>query len=194
MNQFILDNLAFLQTLQTQMRWEEQHDNECQAAPRFWALLDYKREPCWEGHAESWVIYSPSAAGDYTLDETTIQEVIDNYELTGKALHILNRFHDLKTKEILAWFHEHIDNEAYLVPQHTVSFVVPDTFFITKAEAKQHIERNQHRYTSKVQTYGMTAIRAPQVEQLWNILHTLDIDALRAYVTTSNETPSTNKE
>jgi site-specific recombinase XerD len=49
--------------------------------------------------------------------------------------------------------------------------------FLTKEEAKQHLEANSHHYSSEAHTYAMTAWRAPKVERLLQILETMDWDA-----------------
>lgn len=57
-------------------------------------------------------------------------------------------------------------------------FIVPDTMFLTKEEAKRHLELNNYHYTSKVHTYAMTAWRLPKVERLLNILETFDWESI----------------
>ncbi len=44
-------------------------------------------------------------------------------------------------------------------------------------EAKEHIKRNDYHYIDP-HTYGMTAWRSPQVEQLYKILHEVDFKRL----------------
>ena len=48
--------------------------------------------------------------------------------------------------------------------------------FLTKEEAKQHIQNNRHHYSAKAHTYAMTASRAPKVKRLINILLSFDFE------------------
>lgn len=57
--------------------------------------------------------------------------------------------------------------------------IQPDTFFITKKEAQQHIYDNQNHYNNTVHTYAMTAWRSRVVEKLWDILRTADFNSLK---------------
>ena len=50
------------------------------------------------------------------------------------------------------------------------------SLILTKAECKEHIEKNAHHYTSKAHTYAMTACRAAKVDRLLNLLSTMDWD------------------
>ncbi|WP_317958118.1 hypothetical protein [Oceanobacillus kimchii] len=54
------------------------------------------------------------------------------------------------------------------------SFIVPNTMFITKQDAKNHLLANKHHYSKKAHTYAMTAWRSPKVSKLMTILETMD--------------------
>ncbi|WP_342586152.1 hypothetical protein [Listeria monocytogenes] len=60
-----------------------------------------------------------------------------------------------------------------------IPIIQPDTFFITKKEAQQHIYDNQNHYNNTVHTYAMTAWRSRVVERLWDILRTADFNSLK---------------
>lgn len=60
----------------------------------------------------------------------------------------------------------------------TEEYIVPDTMFITKEEAKEHLEKNKHHYSSKAHTYAMTAWRSPSVKKLFEILMNADWEIL----------------
>jgi hypothetical protein len=72
------------------------------------------------------------------------------------------------------WIKEHYDENAYLIPVREEHVVHPNTMFLTKAEAKRHIELNHYHYSPKAHTYAMTAWRAPKVERLLKILETFE--------------------
>ncbi|UED81057.1 hypothetical protein FH508_0003975 [Lysinibacillus sp. CD3-6] len=172
-------DIQFLKELQAQMKWEDEHDYDSQASPRFWTVMDYKKEPCWDEHAEYWVIYSPSNCEDYSMEEETIKDLIDNHDLKGDAAEILEDFSIMDDDDVLEWFQKFIDGDAYLVPQREVSFIAPNTMFLTKEEAKRHIELNHYHYSKKAHTYAMTAWRAPKVAQLINILMSFDWESVQ---------------
>lgn len=166
-------SIEFLKTLQKELQTQE-HD--CQAEPRFWVVVDYRKEPCWEENAEEWVIYSSDACDEYELTKEEFTSVIENYGInaTRDTNEILEEIDFEDDESVLDWFRENVDHSAYLVPQHEVSYIVPDTLFITKKEAKEHIERNRHHYTSKAHTYAMSAFRSPSVAKLWSLLENFD--------------------
>ena len=181
-------DIQFLKDLQQTMQWENENDYDSQASPRFWVVMDYKKEPCWSENADEWVVYVPGNGGEYRNTKESILEIIENHELGDGALgnweeetEILANeeggFYD--DDEFLDWIKTYIDDEAYLVPQHEVEFIVENTMFLTKEEAKRHIKNNRHHYTSKAHTYAMTAWRAPKVERLLNILMSFDWDSVQ---------------
>jgi hypothetical protein len=59
--------------------------------------------------------------------------------------------------------------------------------FLTKAEAKEHIEANHYHYTKEAHTWAMTAWRAPKVERLLKVLSEFDFRSLRAALSSQTE-------
>lgn len=169
------EQLLFLQNLKEELN-SQTHDS--QASPRFWVVRDYKEEPCWEGNAE----YHHIASNDICVygDVNSFKEdlKINGYldELSDDAIEELNEIVDEEV--LVVWLEEQLKIESYIVPMHTVDVIKKDTFFITKRECQEHIKRNQHHYSSKAHTYAMTAWRSPQVEKLWEVLETLDVEKL----------------
>lgn len=170
--------IEFLKTLQQELQTQ---DHDCQAEPRFWVIMDYKKEACWEENAEEFVIYSPMDCESYELTKEEFIDVIEAYEMdeTREVDEILQGIDFEDDESILEWFKKEIDDEAYLVPQHEVSYIVPDTMFITKKDAKKHIEYNPHRYTPKAHTYAMSALASPSVYKLWKVLENFDWDSIK---------------
>ena len=76
------------------------------------------------------------------------------------------------------WLQEYYDEDAYLIPVREEHIIHPNTMFLTKAEAKRHIELNHYHYSPKAHTYAMTAWRAPKVEKLLKILENFDWDSV----------------
>lgn len=61
--------------------------------------------------------------------------------------------------------------EVFYTNEH---HVYPNTMFITKKDAKEHLENNYYHYSKDAHTYAMTAWRSPQVEKLYEILENVD--------------------
>src|SRR5699024_7007473 len=57
MNTMRKENIDFLNELQEQMLWEDKHDNDIQASPRFWVIVDYRTEPTIRDYADSHSYY-----------------------------------------------------------------------------------------------------------------------------------------
>lgn len=172
------EDIQFLKDLQKQMQYENEHDYDSQASPRFWSVGDYKWEPCWEGNAERFDIVLPKNAEGYDPDELKKTELENEEEMhSEEALEGLREATDCD--EILDWVQEHMDEDAYLVPMQRNHIIRPDTMFLTKEEAKEHIRLNHYHYTSEAHTYAMTAWRAPKVERLLKILSEFDLDQLK---------------
>lgn len=171
--------IAFLKDLQKQMQYEDEHDNDGQISPRYWALMDYKWVTSEDGEHERVSIFFYESC-DTVLLEDYVQSIISsesNGEYEEADILELKERHEWDTEsEILEWIHEHDRKECYLIYEEEVSFIVPGTLFLTKKEAKNHIESNQHRYTKNVHTFAMTAFRSPQVAKLFEVLRTCNWD------------------
>ncbi len=79
-------------------------------------------------------------------------------------------------EEIWEYIEENLNSNGFFfkVFVKEESFIVPDTMFLTKEEAKRHLELNHYHYSKKAHTYAMTAWRAPKVERLLNILESFE--------------------
>ncbi len=162
--------------LRKQMQYEDEHDNDIQAAPRFWVVGDYKWVPTIEGNAERYSVYIPEYGDAYEVNEfleeerkeIEADESILGSELTEEALDDL----DNVTCEFsaLGWIKDFIDEGAYLIPEEQVHFIHKDTLFLTKKDAKEHIKMNHYHYTNRVHTFAMTAWRSESFKIVWDIL------------------------
>lgn len=76
---------------------------------------------------------------------------------------------------------EHLNEDGYFdeCPVKEEEFIRYNTMFLTKAEAKRHLELNHYHYSRKAHTYAMTAWRAPKVARLMEILETFDWDKVQ---------------
>ncbi|MER2001213.1 MAG: hypothetical protein ABS862_01220 [Carnobacterium inhibens] len=162
----------FMKQLGKELR---EQDNDGQAYPRYWSIMDYK----WVEdtvNPERTVVYDADAAAVGEISEyvKTFLEDLDEDELLEKAEWIeslylnleLNDFEDVKN--ILQ--DEFGAGDLYLYEESLKDFIVPNSMFLTKEEAKQHLKSNHYHYHKDAHTYAMTAWRAPKVERLLRIL------------------------
>ena len=176
-----MKEIEFLKELQKELLSQ---DHDSQAAPRFWALMDYKEVPTAEGHQDRISYYHHD--GDFTEFKNVgeLKEFLEEHYLEDDEdgeLRSLISSDNLSFENLWAYTKTVFNDDGYFdeVPVKEESFIVPNTMFLTKAEAKKHIELNHYHYTKKVHTYAMTAWRAPQVQELWRILETFDWDSVK---------------
>ncbi|MGG1610863.1 hypothetical protein [Bacillus wiedmannii] len=175
-------DIQFLKDLQQELKTQETDGN---ASPRFWVIKDYRIVPANEnydsGHVEHFfndgdhVKFSKFSDLKEFLEEYFEDEIEEDEDLQELLKDENEDFYGL-------W--EYIENNMNECGYYgTVfvkeeDFIVPDTMFLTKEEAKRHLELNNYHYTSKAHTYAMTAWRAPKVERLLNILETFDWESI----------------
>lgn len=172
MNRDWKKDIEFLKSLQSELNSQV---NDCQAAPRFWVVGDYRWVECLEDNAERHYVYLPDAAESYEVD-TYLKGIEEDDDLSGEELQEFKEIGCLDSA--LEWIQTYRDEDAYLIPTRKEHFIRENTMFLTKAEAKRHIELNHYHYTKEAHTYAMTAWRAPVVERLLQILHEFDLDSL----------------
>lgn len=167
-----INDIQFLIDLQKELNSQ---DNDGQAAPRFWTVGDYRWAPCSEDNAERFSVYLPQDGESYEINYF-LKEILDKDDLSEEASEAFDEI----GCEITAheWIQEHYDEEATLHPERQEHFVRSNTMFLTKAEAKRHIEANHYHYTERAHTYAMTAWRAPKVERLLKVLSEFDFEGI----------------
>ncbi|MGE8057389.1 hypothetical protein ACQKOD_26600 [Bacillus mycoides] len=175
-------DIQFLKELQQELKTQE-IDN--QASPRFWVIRDYRFVPGNDkydsGHEER--IFND---GDHVKfhNFSDLKEFLEDYygEEIEEDETLVSLINDESENfdELWEYVESNLNNDGFFdaVFVKEEKFIVPDTMFLTKEEAKRHIESNPHHYTSKAHTYAMTAWRAPKVERLLNILEAFDWDAV----------------
>ncbi|MBJ7961020.1 hypothetical protein JDS77_25560 [Bacillus cereus group sp. N28] len=171
-------DIQFLKELQQELKTQE---IDCQAAPRFWTLMDYKWVVTAEGHHDRISLFFMDDCKAVIVEEY-IEDIISGqleHELTEERIEELKEMREYESEEgLVEWIKENIDDDCYLIYEEEVSFIVQDTMFLTKEDAKKHIEDNGHHYTKQVHTYAMTAWRSPKVERLLNILEIIDWESI----------------
>lgn len=167
------NDIEFLKELGKEMR---EQDTDSQASPRFWTLRDYEWQETTSGYHDRVVIYLPWDQDTYGVAEAVERILEGEIELSDEQLDELRSMDssDDNARDIVEWMNENVSYLINLRYEEKIAFVVPNTFFLTKREAKEHIKNNYYHYTEEVHTYGMTAWRAPQVERLFEILEEVE--------------------
>lgn len=159
------EELTFLKELSEELKTQ---DKDSQAAPRFWTLKDYRWEP-----TDDWADAYHYFDGEETTWKT-VEEFVDYLEKEFDGNYASELLDDIDLEELMFSINDQEGTNFRSVPVKKESFIVPNTMFLTKAEAQEHIKQNSYHYSSKVHTYAMTAWRAPKVEKLLKILENFD--------------------
>ena len=174
------EDIEFLKELQNELKTQE---NDCQAAPRFWVIRDYKYDVTEKGYHDRVHVYDTYGAdGEYEVEEFAKLRLEggSSCDLSSDELDELRsitaEYSIFRESNLLDWFEEKTD--ATIVYEREVSVIKQNTMFLTKQEAKDHLKGNSHHYSNKAHTYAMTAWRAPKVARLLSILENIDWDAL----------------
>ncbi len=169
------EDIQFLKDLQKQMQYENEHDYDSQASPRFWTIGDYKKVGCPDGFQDEDHVHLPNR--DYSGEINELLKQIEEEELDDLSEEALEEFKEISCElSAVDWIKEHYDEDADLIPVREEHIIHPNTMFLTKEEAKRHLKLNHYHYTSKAHTYAMTAWRAPKVERLLKIISTANWD------------------
>lgn len=178
------EDLQFLKDLQTELTTQE---TDGQAAPRFWTITDYKMVPCHDGDEDDYYVRS-NKIEHYESLEGLLQAISESFDDSEQyAEEALIQFEDISDEiEATEWLCEHYEQSIELVPVKETVTIIPNTLFLTKAEARAHIENNSHHYSDRAHTYAMTAWRAPKVSRLIDILETIDWEQIPVDDSTNN--------
>lgn len=164
--------------LRKQMKWEDEFDYDSQAAPRFWVIMDYRLVPGNEEHDMGFTQYFYSDGDFYSID--TIEELREEIQS-----HFEDNEEDIYENEILSelmvhgsfedlweYLERNLNDNGFYSSCYVKEeeFIVPNTLFLTKQDAKRHLEMNKHHYSSKAHTYAMTAWRSKSMKVLWDVL------------------------
>ena len=173
-------DIQFIKDLQKEMNEQE---NDGQAAPRYWSIMDYKWEPTSEDHAERMCLYD-CEEGEAHTTESYLDDILERHlegEFTAEEVQELKDAIEMGSdNDVFEWVKDYDNKEQiYPVYETEVSFVAPNTMFLTKEEAKKHLRLNHYHYSKKAHTYAMTAWRAPKMERLINILEQFDWDSVK---------------
>lgn len=176
------EDIQFLKELQQELLTQE---TDYQAAPRFWVIMDYRNAPANEDYDNGYEVYIYND-GDYEEfhDFKDLKQFLEMYfkDEIELDIELQNRLNDEHEDIGYLWdyIEETLNYEGHFskVYMKEESYIVPDTMFITKEDAKKHLESNKHHYSPKAHTYAMTAWRSPSVNRLWKILETFEWDKI----------------
>lgn len=179
------DDLDFLKSLQDEMINQE---TDWQAAPRFWVLRQYEYEPT----GEEWMDKYEYAYddGDYNGFDNVddLIEFLEECELaTDKQIEEMKEMsleNDLHQEEAFEFILDNLNEEGHFrkIPVVRVANIIPNTLFLTKKAAKEHIKANHYHYNDTIHTYAMTAWRSPEVQRLLEILESIDFSKLELLI------------
>lgn len=181
------DSLEFLNNLKDKL-----NNAPCNgtAEPRFWVIRDYETlvgDPDYhdvldtrvtipnEGRAYEVNQYLKSLAED---DFQELQYDFDYGPLTMEKLK--EAYHSIEDEQMaLEFIQQYVDEKAELVYTFEHCYTVPNTFFLTEAEAKDYLERFGYNHSSKAHVYGTMAYRSFDFEQLLLVIKNTDWASLK---------------
>ena len=192
------EDIYFLKELQDEINTQ---DTICQRDPRFWVVMQTVRTYGFsDEYSDDYVLVD---SYDYDLAYYDIKEVfglIEEYmdELSEDRCYKDWKCEYIKDSEMISivgvsereitdeWELTSLDDVMNFMNYevlHEDRFkivyykddeqIVPNTFFLTKRECEEHIKMNSYHYNNP-HSYAMTASRSPQVEKLYNILHSVN--------------------
>lgn len=179
------EQVEFLKELQKEMITQ---DKVGQASPRFWVVGDYEWRPVPTGTGEVYTIFS-FEVNEYTslsyedmanqLIEM-LEQGYDDEQLEERLISELKQAieGDLHMEATIQEALDELGFDYSVHEESLVHFTQPNTMFLTKREAEEHIQRNKHHYSEDAHPYAMTALRSPQVEKLFEILETVNWETL----------------
>lgn len=149
----------------------ETQETDGQAHPRFWVIMDFREEITIEGHDDTVKLLDLDTCNSLTEDE---------YKESVKERIAEGEFDAHKTEDIL-WAMEHgtihsligeaeDEDNFHIIYTMEIPYIVPNTFFLTKKDAKEYLEQYGYHHSSKAHTYAMTALRSPSFEKLINLI------------------------
>lgn len=161
------EDIDFLKNLQNEMNTQ---DTVCQASPRFWVVAQEEWNPTGEDYCDE--IHYFNEGTDFGEWEDLLKHLIESEDYE-EDLNGIENYDDLP---------EYIKDEYDEVPVSKEHVIQPNTFFLTKKEAEEHIRRNHYHYNETVHTYAMTAWRSPEVEKLYELLEKIDWEVLNKLI------------
>lgn len=173
------EEIEFLQNLQKELN---EQSNDSNADPVFWVIGDYRWEPAPLGYEDELRVVDGEGI-DFTIE--AFISLLQSEEDSAKMVEDVEYHSDNdRIEQIIDLLHSEdycgLGSDFRLMGVCKKFYIQPDTFFVTKEEAKRHLKLNHYHYTREAHTYAMTAWRSPVVSRLWEVLRTCDFDKLKA--------------
>lgn len=179
------NDIKFLKELSTELNTQ---DYGFQAQPAFWTIGDYGWIQASDGCGDRQTIYAFDINEDHALTylemakdlvDLYYEYDIDDWDLSEyNKDRFVNIMEDMKNGVSVGQYN--YDNILTILDLLDIDYseheetknhyIVPNTFFLTKREAENHLQENKHHYTDEVHPYLMTAWRSPEFEKLLGIL------------------------
>ncbi len=191
------EDILFLRELREKMLTQ---DKCCQAAPRYWIIMQRKRI---YGFSEDYGDTCTLSYGDKEAEsikdaveivEACKEELMATYEADGISVYFSDWTGDIHVQ--FSKGGEHTDEEVFRYlddlcewMKNNVSYQTADELrllyykdmdtpahgpiFMTKAACEEHIAKYGYNY-SNPRSYAITAVRSPEIERLWDIIEQTD--------------------
>jgi hypothetical protein len=166
------EDFKFLKDLQEELNNQE---NDGNAAPVYWGIMEDYEALCFEGEGEPRIPYDD---GTFTLEELAeaIEDDIDSFTQAEKAEWDAINKNDLDS--VMDFVNEHWNEDRTIGEPYWVEIKQQLSryagAFLTKRAAKNYIENYGYNHDNP-RTYAMTAYRNFELDRLIKILKTIDL-------------------
>ncbi len=168
------EDYKFLKDLKTELNTQE---NDAQADPVYWGILETRMTPCPSGCGEPYVYFVDSVEiMNYEDTVSFIKENISEYspEIQDKWNKIINK--DILFNELIEFIKNDMNIRCYEVWQEETEFISRNSgAFLTKRACEEYIKKYSYNH-SNPHTYAMTAFRNFELEHLLKILKNLNLN------------------
>ena len=127
--------------------------------------------------------------GDYSNFDDTEELVgfLRDYDLATEEE--IKEIEDWNLEDAFEFVLDNLNEDRHFekIPVVRVAKIIPNTLFLTKKAAKEHMKANHYHYNDTVHTYAMTAWRSPEVENLFRIIENLDLEELERVIWNAND-------
>ena len=115
------------------------------------------------------VQFTTHTAGKVKWDvlHMTLGQMDDNHKMAYRCRYMEDVWEALRDAGLS-------DDQIGLTYMKNIPYIYPNTLFLTHYDAQEHLRKYSYNYAPDTHAYAMTAGRSPRVEQLLNIIRTVD--------------------
>lgn len=165
------EDIEFLQGLQAKLNVADNDSsmNDNQANPRFWVVMEKELVESNDG-----LTYIKDEDNIWSLDYyvETINEEVEDFG-TDEAKETWNEIDKNDPDAVCDFVNTNLYKEVMTVYLEERDRVVPNTLFLSKDAAQEHIRQNTYHYRNP-RTYAMTAWRSPELERFMRLFKEFD--------------------